>query len=299
MEGINYYIKIGPYIKELREKNNMTKSQLADGICSISYITRIENGERCPTSVILRQITNKLGITPEYLFRAIESPTSLQVKDLLDQIFTDIEKHNFKNIYKLIIKKEKELDIRSIHDMQIIETFKCISTTFLNENYHWGMDEVKNILAPTYIEGSNPTDIEFMLLFSYGCFLLLSDQQEKAYAYLKNIEKYLDNIQFLHTRVLFPAFYIFLIAACLDTSNFKEASLYLNATIDYCKKYNTYSYLRELYFLKSELFDHLNNDKEFTIWYNKALMLHELIKNSDDEYFDVFIKNRLKKLKTS
>ncbi|CAH2213401.1 protein of unknown function [Tepidibacter aestuarii] len=41
---------------------NMTKTQLTNGVCSISYITRIEKGERCPTSVILRQITTRLGV---------------------------------------------------------------------------------------------------------------------------------------------------------------------------------------------------------------------------------------------
>ena len=107
MESTDYYIKIGPYLKELRKKNNMTRSQLAEGICSVSYITRIENGDRCPSSVILRQLTNKLGITPEYLFRAIESPASLHVQELLDQIFIYIEMHDFNNIYKLVNEKKK------------------------------------------------------------------------------------------------------------------------------------------------------------------------------------------------
>ena len=87
MNEPNYYLQIGEVIKGLRLKKKMTKTQLANGICSISYITRIENGERCPTSVILRQITNKLGVTPEYLFRAIESPCALDVQELLNKLF--------------------------------------------------------------------------------------------------------------------------------------------------------------------------------------------------------------------
>ncbi|WP_432664720.1 helix-turn-helix domain-containing protein [Wukongibacter baidiensis] len=296
MVGTNYYIKIGPYIKELREKNNMTKSQLAEGICSVSYITRIENGERCPTSVILRQIANKLGITTEYLFRAIESPTSLQVKELLDQIFVYVGRSDMKKVNELITSKEQELDITSIHDMQIIRTFKCISTTTTNDNVQHQMDELKSILALTYIEGSNPTDIEFILMFTYCGLIASTNQKEQAYNDLKRLEKYLDKIQFFHTPVIVPAFYMMLILTCLDTSHFKEASLSLDVAIDYCKKNNTYSYLRELYFLKAELFDRLNNEREFTIWYNKSLMLHEMIKDSDDEVFDEIVKDRLKTL---
>jgi len=293
MVGTNYYIKIGPYIKKLREKNNMTKSQLAEGICSVSYITRIENGERCPTSVILRQIANKLGVTTEYLFRAIESPTSLQVKELLDQIFIYIERSDMKKINELINRKEKELEITSIHDMQIIRTFKCISSAVFLKDHQWAMDEMKNILELTYIEGKNPNDIEFILMFSYGNLLSASNQLEEGYNYLKSIEKYLKNIQFFHTPVIVAAFYMMLIITCLDISKLKEASLNLDVAIDYCKKSNTYSYLRELYFLKAELFDRLGNEREFTIWYNKSLMLHEMIKNSDDEGFDEIVKERL------
>ncbi|PAB58400.1 helix-turn-helix domain-containing protein, partial [Anaeromicrobium sediminis] len=272
---------------------------LADGICSVSYITRIENGDRCPTSVILRQLTTKLGVTSEYLFRAIESPTSLHIKELLDQIFLCIERRDYRGIYTLIEEEEKELCINSIHDMQIIKTFKCLSTTILNKNYECGMDQVKNILALTYTKGSTPTDIEFILMFIYGSFLLLNNQKEEAYNHLINIKKYMDTIKFLHTRVIFPAFYMFLISACLDTSNLNESFEYLDYAIDYCKTNNTYNYLRELYFLKSELYYRLKKEAEFKIWYNKALTLNELIKKSDDEYFNTFINNRLKKLKTS
>lgn len=297
MKLTNYYIEIGPYIKELREKNNMTKKQLADGICSPSYITLIENGSRCPTSVILRQIATKLGITPEYLFRAIESPTSLQVKELLDQIFLYIERHDFKNIYKLITEKEKDLCITSIHDTQIIKTFKSLSVAMLSQDYQHGMNELKNILDLTYNKDSNPTDVEFIIMFSYGFLLSLNNQKEEAYNNLINIKKYMDNIKFLHTRVIFPAFYMFLISACLDISNLDESSEYLDYAIDYCKRNNTYNYLRELYFLKSELYYRLKKEKEFKIWYNKSLKLHDLIKDSDNEYFDTFLKSRLNQLK--
>lgn len=296
MENTNYYIKVGPYLKELRKKNNMTRSQLANGICSVSYITRIENGNRCPSSVILRQLTNKLGITPEYLFRAIESPASLRSQELLDQIFIYIERHDFNNIYKLINEEKEKLNETSIHDMQIFKTFKCLSETVLSKNYQLGINELEYILDLTYTKGCNPTDIEFLLMLMYGYFLLLNNQEEQAYIHLLNIKKYMDNIKFLHTRAIFPAFYMILITACFDTSNLEESSLYLDTAIDYCKKNNTYSYLRELYFLKGELYYRLKKEKDFKIWYNKSLILHDMIKDSDNEFFNEFIQDRLSKI---
>ncbi|MCM1991769.1 helix-turn-helix domain-containing protein [Oceanirhabdus seepicola] len=297
MKEINYYFEIGPYLKTLREKKNMTRSQLAEGICSVSYIARIENGNRCPSSVILRQITQKLGITPEHLFRAIESPKALHVQEVLNQIFLYAERYDFFNIYKLIDAEEKNLDILSIHDLQIIQTVKYSSKAIMNNNYDYGINEIKKILNLTYIEESNPTDIEFILMSLHGFFLLLNNQKEEAYNHLSTIKKYIDDIKFLHTPVMIPRFYVFFISTCIDTSNLYEALSHIDYAIDFCKKYNTHIILRELYFLKGELYYHLNNEDEFKIWYDKSLIMHELCKISDTDYFITFMESRLKKLK--
>ncbi len=297
MKGTDYYTTVGQTIRNLRLKKNMTRKQLADGICSVSYISRIETGGRCPTSVILRQLTTKLGITNEYLFRLIESDSSIHVQKLLKKLFLHIERHDFKNIYNLIDEEQEKLDIKSIHDIQIIRFFKCISQTILNENYQWGMGEIKDILKLTYTEGNNPTCSEFTLMFMYGYFLLLNNQKEEAYVYLTNLKRYSNNIEFFNTHEAIPRFYVYLISACLDTSNFSECLSYLDYSIEYCKEYNTHTTLRELYFLKGELCYRLDNEKKFNIWLNKALTLNELIKKSDDDYFNTFMQNRLKKLK--
>lgn len=297
MNGPNYYLQIGEVIKELRLKHKMTKTQLADGICSISYITRIENGERCPTSVILRQITNKLGITPEHLFRAIESPSALDVKELLNQLFIYIERSNYKGIYDLIKIEEKRLEIKSIHDLQIVKGLKCASHTMLTKKYQLGIIELKNIIELTYTEGSNPTDMEFAFMYTIGFFLLLNNQSQEAYFHLKKLEKYIAKINFLHIHAIIPKYYLHLITACIDTSNFEDSFSYLDFSINYCKKHNTYAVLPELYFLKAELYYRSKKEKEFKIWYDKALKLHELTKYSDDEYFNTFVENRLNKLK--
>ncbi|WBW97232.1 helix-turn-helix domain-containing protein [Oceanirhabdus sp. W0125-5] len=297
MHESNYYLKVGQTIKELREKQNMTKTELASGICSVSYITRIENGERCPTSVILRQLTTKLGISNEYLFRSIESDSAMHVHELLEELLLRIERHDFKSIYDLVTKEEKDLYIESIHDMQLFKLFKCMSNTILSEDYKSGLNELKTILDITYNKGNNTTGTEFSIMFMCGYFLLLDNQKEKAYTYLKSIRKYSDNIKFLSTRAIIPRYYVFLILACLDTSNIEECFEYVNYSIDYCKRYNKLTILRELYFLKGEIYYRLNNKDEFKNWYDKALIMHELIKLSDDDYFETLINIRLKQLK--
>lgn len=295
----NYYFETGQLIKELREKKCLTKSQLAEGICSPSYITRIENGERCPTSVILNQIANKLGVSNEQLFRTIESPMSLQVKELLNKLDYYIERRNYSNIYKVISIEERRLKISSILDLQIIDSLKCLSKTILNKNYKRGIFEIKNILNYTYKEGCEPTDIEWSIMGTYGLFILLDGKIEEAYSYLMEIHKYLNNINIFHNRCIIPTFYVHLVTACIDTFRYDEATSYIDYAINYCKNNNVLPPLREFYFLKGELFYRLKKEDNFKVWYKKALIFHDLIKTSDDEYFETFVEDRLSLMKDS
>jgi len=297
MKETDYYFDIGPYLKKLREKKNMSRAQLAEGICSVSYITRIENGDRCPTSIILRQITQKLGIASEDLFRAIESPSSLYLKEILDQIFRYVEHYDFRSMYELITTEEENLEILSIHDKQLIQTAKHCSKALLNNDYKSGLAESKKILELTYDNKNTPTDIEFLLLSLYGMFLLLNNQSEDAYNHLINLKKYVNNIRFIHSYVMFTRFYVYLILACFDLSKLDEAKLYIDYATDYCNEYNTVIVLRELYFLKGELCYRLGKEKEFKIWYDKSVTLNNLIKDSDTDYFTTFLSLRFKKLK--
>lgn len=299
MEVTNYYLRLGQVIEELRVKKNMTKTQLAKDICSTSYITRIEKGERCPTSVILRGITDKLGVSPDYLFRVIESSSAMDVKELVNQLFFYIERGNHKAVYDLANKKEQELDILSIHDIQIVKGLKLMCQTILTQEYAKGIHDLKDILKLTYSENNNPTDFEFALMFEIGHMLLLNNQKQDAYSHLKNIEKYVENIKFLHTYAIIPHYYLYLTIACIDNSIFDDSFSYLDTGINYCKKYNNYSVLPRLYFLKAELYLRLDNKQEFNIWYDNAFKLHELTKYSDDENFNTFTDDRLNKLKTS
>lgn len=299
MDTPNYYLQIGEIIKRYRQKNGMTKTELAKGICSISYITRIENGERCPTSVILRQIANKLGITTEQLFRTIESPSALQIKQIINQSLIYVEKFDFENMYKLVNEKTKKLEIKSMHDLQFLNCLKCFSYTMLNKDYKNGLIELKSNLELTYTKGNIPRDIEFAIMSVYGLFLLLDGQNEEAFEYLIRIIKYVDVIEYIDSYAILTQYYLYLIMAYIETSRYSESLLHVDFAINYCKKYNVYATLRELFFLKGEAYYHLNNEDEFKYWYDKAMTLHNIIKTSDKEYFDTFVENRFEKLKTS
>lgn len=53
--------QLGPIIKNRREELGLTQEDLADGICSVPTLSRIENGERMPTKNHFEMLMQRLG----------------------------------------------------------------------------------------------------------------------------------------------------------------------------------------------------------------------------------------------
>ncbi|QGS68197.1 helix-turn-helix domain-containing protein [Oceanobacillus sp. 143] len=54
---------VGYRIKYFRSKLNMTQAELSKGIISVSYLSKIENGNADPPEEILELLKNRLDIT--------------------------------------------------------------------------------------------------------------------------------------------------------------------------------------------------------------------------------------------
>ena len=52
---------LGPLIKQKREELGLTQEDLADGICSVPTLSRIENGERLPNKSHSEMLLQRLG----------------------------------------------------------------------------------------------------------------------------------------------------------------------------------------------------------------------------------------------
>lgn len=64
---------IGIILRELRKKKHFSQKQLAEGICSIEYISKIENGKKTPSSEIISRLFHRLGENPGLFFMNLSS----------------------------------------------------------------------------------------------------------------------------------------------------------------------------------------------------------------------------------
>lgn len=65
-------MNIGERIRQMRIHKEFTQGELVSGICSITYLSRIENGQIKPSSSFLKKISKKLDVDYNFLINADE-----------------------------------------------------------------------------------------------------------------------------------------------------------------------------------------------------------------------------------
>lgn len=294
MIDYDYHVKIGEVIKELRTKKGITKTELARGICSVSYITRIEKGERCPTSLILRQIANKLQVTPNYLFSIIESPNALRITNMINNLILLIERSDYIGILNYL-KDKNEISIPSIADYQLIEGIRVFAETMEKKDYTASYKKFEELLNLTYIEGSVPSGFEFICISILAYIKYLNNEINDAYNMLYELYKHYKKISIIPSFVIVPRFLSRLIVVCISLNKYDEALVYIEEAIKYSKEKNIHFILCELFLLKGEIQYYLDEMDESDKWIKNAYTLNSLI-YENNEHFIKFANDRLKNI---
>lgn len=106
-------MQIGERIRQLRIHKRLTQGELVSGICSVTYLSRIENGQIKPSYSFLQQISPKLDIDINFL-------VEIDATDLESEIIK-IYKH-YKETNSITDKEISmfELAIREIHSIPLL-----------------------------------------------------------------------------------------------------------------------------------------------------------------------------------
>lgn len=273
---MDYYTEVGNKIKELRDKRNMSRAQLAEGICSVSYISRIESGTRCPNSLILRQFSNKLGISGDILLRAIESPTALKTYKLINKARINMEYNRFEEVKEIMNSIDLE-KVESIHDKQIILTLTCIADSITTTDTLESLKKIDEILYMTYTDGSLPTNAEFALLLAKANSYILINEFSKAEEILDFLEGCCIDIVFYVS--IQPLIRFFMAKAILayHQESYVDAQKYITTAILKAKTNCFHGSLIECYYLRSKIFEAQGNYEKAKYWDEHSVLLIELL----------------------
>lgn len=285
---MDYYASVSARIKELREQRNMTRSELAEGICSVSHISRIESGARCPNALILRQISNKLGVTADILLRSVESPTSLDLYEMINQLSRDMEYNHFEKVYNITSQVNIE-EIHSSEDKQIILTLSCLSENAIKFIPEVTIRKLQDILDISYTDEAQPTNIEFALLIELAnCYMQLNNL-EKAKQIISFLEQ-ADEVTLFH-RVLQPLIRLNTTSAIIayHEKSYDKAQELIDKAISVAKKLCYHASLIECYYAKGRIYEKQNMPEEASLCFNNSKTLIDLLFDSESKQFNIHI----------
>ena len=178
---------IGKIIEEYRNDLKMSRSALALNICSEKYIYLIEKGERTPSSIMLKQLSQRLGVDLFEYYKYLDCIDPIKVRDYM-MVF-----HNYRvKNYNEELKKETEAamklpDFKNKPWCYEIQLNIIIYNIFFKKEIEQSILEINEMLQkiePKY------SDEEFVV----SLYVLLST----CYQIINNVEEARKNILIAH-----------------------------------------------------------------------------------------------------
>lgn len=174
-------------IRYYRQRKNLTQEQLAHGICSVSYLSKYENGAPASEEIV-KLLCERLNIS----YQENDSEDAIrEVKDLLDEWYIEIQKRNLKSSGAL--EEEIKKKIADIESPELSLTYDLFRMRYLLLCERF--DEVRDLKEKTWQLKDHFTDelYYYYLNFSGIYFFGLNDFR-KSLEYLKQAEKEAERI---------------------------------------------------------------------------------------------------------
>ncbi|WP_246943622.1 helix-turn-helix domain-containing protein [Bacillus pinisoli] len=198
---------IGKNIKYIRTQKRVTQKALAEGICSISYLSKIENELAEPSPEVLNQFCDRLGISNEEIDKQNDTLALLKSEfDVLHSIIRERDKEkaelkfneimtNFPNLIEpeaYLIKALFELRLAIMNrDKLQADTFFIEVASHINYQSDWTMQYYYRYCGLyQYLYGSYEDAIEYYLLAER----YLEEDKEEVYYHLALAYYELDQI---------------------------------------------------------------------------------------------------------
>ncbi len=120
------YEHFGAFLKELREARNLTKEQLASGVCTRKEIYRIEKGEYQPSLYLLNKLSIKLNVDLNEYFKMYYTVKTAGGLIGIQEINDAISLADITCLKEVIKKYENNDDFRQGENLQHIYYAKAI-----------------------------------------------------------------------------------------------------------------------------------------------------------------------------
>ncbi|PFK82965.1 helix-turn-helix domain-containing protein [Bacillus thuringiensis] len=288
------FYDFGITIKELRIKKNISQSELCHGICSQSQISKIEKGVIYPSSILLYQLSERLGIDPNHIFALTQNKKIKYVENVKYVIKDCLKQKQYKELYE-IVKKEKNLNnFQTKEEQQFLIWHEAIAIFMVERSIKTALDLLNHALKLTLTNSDFLSEREIDIMQTMAIFHGENKEYEKSITILRRCLTNFNKLDFPRDKEI-KLKIIFNLAKNLGHANqHKEAIKYNDMGIQLAINLNTLYLLGELYYgqgwnlLKLKQYNKEDVDNNM----KKALFIFELTKNEKklqiikEEYFE-------------
>ncbi|NLO18353.1 MAG: helix-turn-helix transcriptional regulator [Ignavibacteria bacterium] len=175
-------LSFGKLLRTIREEKNLSRAQLAEGICSEKYLYLIEKGERMPSATILRQLSQALQTDLFRYYRFIDYEDPVAVERVINEFMRAIRTSDYK-LRGQIVKEAEQLKAykkppwsyvlignRAMHNLIVKREYEAVYIELKD-----AIDKIKPVYEDTVFVAT------IYLAFSYSLQYL--GQYEESYQY--------------------------------------------------------------------------------------------------------------------
>lgn len=248
-------IYIGTAISKIRKNKGMTQDQLADGICAVRQLFRIEHNQNSPSAYILSELSYRLG---NELFEYIPYSTVEEVyelKQVLDELMRLFNHHDHQAVYDIMNSNELLIHTTCHHALMELKWLRGSLSHYIevdvevNEKYH--LDTLRimyDIKEVSEIFQYNLKPWDYRILNSLVVFYL---SKKNDYAVAEELLiKCIINFEKNHNKITdssYPRFIYNLSRLYLNSGKLEDSIVYSKKGIDHLLSNGTIAFLPPLY----------------------------------------------------
>ncbi|MED2762962.1 helix-turn-helix domain-containing protein [Bacillus thuringiensis] len=285
---------LGITIKELRIKKNISQSDLCHGICSQSQISKIEKGVIYPSSILLYQLSERLGVDPNNIF-ALTQNKKLKYTENVKYVIRDcIRQHQYNELYEIVTREKYANNFQTKEDKQFLIWHEAIAIYCVNNSTKVALTLLNTALKLTVTNIDFLSEREIDILHTMAILHAENKEYKKSITILKRCLNNFNKLDFPRDKEIKLKIIYNLAKNLSYTYQYEEAIKYIDKGIQLAINLNTFYLLGELYYGKGSNLLKLKQYNEEDVANNmqKSLFIFELTKNEKklqiikEEYFE-------------
>lgn len=293
------YTHFGELLKDIRTSNNMTLEQLADGICSVRQLSRIENGENNPSLFLIHSFSLKLNVNLQEYYRFYFTSGSFAAHNLKTKIEKLISESNLSELRNFINSVENLPEFQSGENKQYILYSKALCTAHIDKDNDSSIrycEEGLKIINPDFninnIKDQFYSGVSLTMINLIATNYIRLEQHEKSLPIMEDmfsiLERHFFQVPFIMYRStdfekkLYQTTTFNLSMISMNLKQFNKALEYVDKGINFSKKHSYMRFLPELLARKSRLLLEMNKRNEAKELFKDTLSFYRLLK-SDSE----------------